>query len=158
MTARQQKSERPIFAPRPFRLVGEDVRERLIELVRQLPIDELRPLQVMIREEPPKRKLTQQALMWVGPLADIAEQAEVEGNRFSAETWHTYFKAQFLPEQFDPELCLDGYEKWGFDPVGDRVLTGSTTMLTVRGMSDFIEQIYAFGASLGVQFSDEVRR
>ena len=36
---------------------------------------------------------------------------------------------------------------------GGQHLVGSTTQLTVRGFSDFLEQVFAFGSSLGVQFS-----
>ena len=41
-----------------------------------------------------------------------------------------------------------------YDPAGERVLIGSTTQLTTLGMSRYIEQIEAYGASeLGVRFT-----
>ena len=52
----------------------------------------------------------------------------------------------------DAEFLI--YKKWGITPVGDRVLIGSTTQLTVRGMSEYLSQVYAYGASIGVQFTD----
>lgn len=149
----KQKSNRPPLARRPFRLVSEEVRERIIAAVRHLPIDELRPIEVVFQEEQKKRKLDQNAALWAGPLRDISEQAWLDGKQFSAETWASYFKVQLLPEQYDPELCLESYRKWDVDPAGDRVLVGSTTQLTQKGHAQYREAIEAFGASLGVQFS-----
>lgn len=146
------KSNRPPMQPRTFRLNSEEVRERVINTVRNLPIDTLRPLEVVLREEQKKRKPDQSALMFAGPLRDIAEQAFLDGRQFSVDTWHEYFKRQLLPEAFDPELCLENYRKWDIDPAGDRVLVGSTKQLTVKGMAQYIESIHAFGASLGVMF------
>ena len=51
-----------------------------------------------------------------------------------------------------PELCKEGYIKWDVDPLGERVLVGSTTQLTVRGYSDYLEQVHVLGAEMGVQF------
>lgn len=151
---KQPKSNRPLLARRPFRLVDEQVRERIIAAVHHLPIDTLRPIEVVFQEEQKKRKLDQNALMFAGPLRDIAEQAYLDGRQFSVEVWHEYFKRQLLPEAYDPELCMENYTKWSVDPAGDRVLVGSTTQLTVRGMAQYIEAIQAFGASLGVQFHE----
>lgn len=147
-----EKSNRPPMQPRTFRLTSEEVRERIINTVRNLPIDTLRPLEIVVREEQKKRKPDQNALMWAGPLKDISEQAWLDGQQFAAETWHIYFRRQLLPEAFDPELCLENYCKWAIDPAGDRVLVGSTKQLTVKGMAQHLEGIHAFGASLGVQF------
>lgn len=146
------KSERPPLARRPFRLVSEDVRERIISALRHLPIDELRPLEVVFQEEQKKRKLDQNAALWAGPLRDISEQAWLDGKQYSAEVWGFFFKRQLLPETYDPELCMENYSKWSIDPAGDRVLVGSTTQLTQKGHSQYREAIEAFGASLGVEF------
>lgn len=113
----------------------------------------------MIQEQPKQRGPTQNALMWTGPLADISAQCWVSGRRFSDVVWHEYFKAQYLPEQYDPELCLrDDYTKWDFDPAGNRVLVGSTTELTVKGFAQYLEQIFAHGANNGVEFSADPRQ
>lgn len=141
------------FAKRKFEMRSEQARESLLALVRNLPLDDKKPLQVVIEEYRPVRKLDQNALYWSGPLRDIAEQAFLDGRQYSAEIWAHYFKVQFLPEDFDPIQCKDGYVKWQFDPMGERILTGSTTQLTVAGFSAYLEQIFAFGGSLGVEFS-----
>lgn len=151
-------SARPQFQLRTFRLVGIDQRDRLLALVGNLPIDTQKPLEVVIREEKKARKLDQNALYWAGPLRDIAEQAWVHGRQYSAEVFHEYFKREFLPDpdhsDFDDTNVKDGYRKWADMPNGMRVLVGSTTQLTVKGMSAYLEQVYAAGANLGVQFSE----
>lgn len=146
------KSDRPQMKQHQFILRDDDIRKRAIAILQHMPIDRNRPIQVLFREEPKKRKSDQNALMFAGPLRDIAEQAWLDGRQFSVEIWHEYFKRQLLPEFFDAELCLESYSKWAIDPAGDRILVGSTTQLTVTGMAQYIEQIHAFGANLGVQF------
>jgi hypothetical protein len=128
----------------------EQARESAIALIRNLPLDDLRPIMVTVEEFKKSRKLDQNALMWGGPLKDISEQAWLEGRQYSDEIWAHYFKEQFLPDEFDEELCMPGYEKWNFDPAGGRVLVGSTTKLTVKGFAQYLESVYAFGANLGV--------
>ncbi len=140
------------FQQRTFRLVGAQQVAGLIGLIGNLPIDEVHPLEVVIREEKRVRKLDQNSLMWAGPLKDIAEQAWVCGRQYSAEVWNEYFKRQYLPEK-ECDKTKDGYAKWAFlPPAGPRILIGSTTQLTVRGMAEYLEQVYAYGSSLGVQF------
>jgi len=117
-----------------------------------LPLDAENPIEVVIRERVKPRKMSQNALMWSGPLKDIAEQAWVAGKRFSAEAWHEHFKREYLPEEYAPELCREGYAKWQITPRGDRVLVGSTTDLTVKGMAQYLQQIEAAGAQMGVEF------
>lgn len=146
------KSNRPAMQPRKFILRDEKVRDSLLALVRNLPIDPLRPVEVVAREEVKARKPDQNAALWAGPLRDISEQAWLDGRQYSPEVWAQYFKRQLLPESFDPELTMENYAKWAIDPAGDRILIGSTTQLTVKGHSQYREAIEAFGASLGVRF------
>lgn len=140
------------FDKRVLILRDEAVRERALALVRNLPMDADKPLQIVVDEYRPPRKPDQNALMWAGPLRDIAEQAWLEGRKYSAEAWHELLKMELLPEEFDPQLCREGYEKWTITPKGDRALIGTTTKLTVKGFAQYLESVYAFGASLGVQF------
>lgn len=138
--------------PKSFLLIGASQQEAAARFLANLPLDADEPLEVVVRERVKPRKMSQNALMWVGPLADIAEQAWVGGKRFTAEAWHEHFKRELLPEEFDAELCLDGYVKWQITPRGDRALVGSTTMLTVKGMAQYLTQVEAAGAELGVEF------
>jgi hypothetical protein len=144
---------RQSFVTRPFLLRSEQVRDSLIAVIRNLPIDADKPLEIVVREQVKARKLSQQALLFAGPMTDIAQQAWFNGRQFSVEVLHEFCKREFLPEAFDPELCKEGYQKWDVDPLGERVLVGSTTMLTVKGYRIYLEQIFSFGASQGVQFT-----
>lgn len=145
--------KRQPFALRKIRLIGAEQVERAIAILRNVPLDADKPLELLVREEVKQRKLDANALMWAGPLRDLSQQAWLDGRQFSAEVWHSFCKREFLPEEFDPELCLEGYRKWDVDPAGNRVLVGSTTMLTIKGMSQHLEQMHALGGSLGVEFS-----
>lgn len=140
------------FATRTFLVSSEQVRDNLLAAVRNMPIDAKKPLQVLIREEVKARKLDQQALLFAGPMRDISEQAWFEGRQHSVEVLHAYLKRELLPEDFDPELCVEGYVKWEVDPGDNRVLVGSTKQLTIKGYSLYLEGVFAFGAGLGVEF------
>lgn len=147
-------SARDKFPERRILLRTREQIDRVLALLPNVPLDSDKPLELLIREQVRARKLDQNALMWSGPLADIAAQARIDGRQFSAEVWHEFAKKEFLPDEFDPELCLEGYVKWGFDPKGDRILIGSTKQLTVKGFSQYLEQLHAFGGSLGVEFHE----
>lgn len=143
------------FEQRRLLLRGLEQVERAIALLRTLPLDDKKPLEVLVREEVKARKLDQNALMWAGPLKDIAEQAWIDQRQYSAAVWHEFFKSQFLPEFYDPDLCKDEkYLKWDEGPGGGQVLVGSSTDLTIKGFAQYLEQIHAFGANLGVEFHE----
>lgn len=147
--------DRPAFKTRTIRLIGEQQAEVAVAALRHVPIDPEHPIEFVLREERKTRKPDQNAAYHAGPLRDIAEQAWIAGRQYSAEVWHEYFKRQYLPEDDDPDiesLAREGYRKWAYDPAGERVLIGSTTQLTVRGMAQYMVQVEAHGASLGVQF------
>jgi len=141
------------FTTRVIHLRGELQRNTLLSLIPNLPLDYDKPLTVTIEAFKEKRKPDHNAAYWSGPLKDIAEQTWIEGRQFSAVVLHEYFKEQFLPDDFIDDECLKGYQKYEFDPAGNRKLVGSTTMLTKKGFAIFMEQVMAFGASLGVLFS-----
>lgn len=148
MSARRDK-----YPARKILLRTELQRQIAETALRNAPLDADKPLEFLLREEVKVRKLDQNALMWRGPLFDIAEQAYVDGRTFSAKVWHEHFKEEYLPEEFDPELCRDGYRKWDTCPKGNRKLVGSTTELTVRGFALYLKQVEAFAQTeLGVQF------
>ncbi|MCV5968699.1 recombination protein NinB, partial [Lactococcus petauri] len=67
--------------------------ETVIQLVKNMPLDPIAPIEVVFREQVKVRKPTQNSLLWAGALSDIASQAWVNGRQFSAEVWHEYFKS-----------------------------------------------------------------
>lgn len=119
-----------------------------------LPVNEEFPIQVKFSEPDKQRVLSQQQLMFAGPLKDISEQVWTEGRRYSADVWHEYFKELFLPEEFEESITLAGYVKWEILPNGRRALIGSTQQLTTKGFGQYLDEIYAYGASeWGVKFN-----
>ena len=85
------------------------------------------------------RTKPQNARYWgKGVLAQIAEQAAVNGKLFAAETWHEQFKRQFIGV---------------IDLPNGQVIGKSSTDLTTAEFSDFCTQVEAFTATdLGVTF------
>jgi len=142
------------YLQKTFRLIGKSQAEVAINAIQNAPIDSEYPLEVIIRKEQKGRSLNANALMWAGPLNDIAQQAWVHGRQYSALIWHEYFKEKFLPDFPDPKLVKEGYRKYEETPDGKRVLVGSTSKLTKLGFSNYMEQIYAYGADLGVRFRE----
>ena len=144
---------RPPIDPITVLLRGTSQDAYLAKVIPNLPHDPERPLQVLIREEPRKRKLSLNDAMWAGPLRDIAKQAWHNGRQYSAEEWHEGFKALFLPDPDDPEfdpshvVDPDAYRKWSINPVtGSRMCVGSTTQLTDAGMHVYLVRMEAFAA------------
>ena len=150
--------KRQTYPRRVILLRTESDKRTAMTIIDNAPLDGIKPLQLTLGEEVKARKPDQNSLMWAGPLKDIAHQVYLDGRTYSPELWHEYFKKEYLPEEFDPELCKEGYQKWDYDPSGDRVCIGSTTELTVKGFSQYLEQIYAFGAEQGVHFGVDERR
>jgi len=150
--------KREKYPTRKIRLVGELQRSHAITLLHSLPIDDKKPLEIVIREEVKPRKQDQNSLMWSCQLKCIAEQAYVNGRTYSSEVWHEHMKEMFLPETFQsPEhqadIVKEGYRKYDTSPSGKRILVGSTTELTVKGFAIYLQQVEAFGANLGVIYS-----
>ena len=149
--------KRDKFITRPILLKTESQRNIIRCLVDSLPCDADHPIEVVVREPVKVRGMDANARMWVGPLKDIAEQGYVNGRTYSAEVWHEHFKIDHLPDEtaddFDPSHVKEGYRKWDYTPAGDRVLIGSTTQLTVKGFAQYLTQVEAAGANIGVQFS-----
>lgn len=145
---------RPTYQTRKIRLTGELQLETARAMLDHAPLDPGRPLELVLREESKVRGLDANAAMWAGPLRDIAEQAwyGTPPRQYSDKTWHETYKRLYLPEEFDAELCKEGYRKWDFDRDGERVLIGSTTQLTVKGFAQYLTQVEADGAGMGVEF------
>ena len=133
-------------------LVGEMQKQTAIQLINNAPIDGLKPLEFVLREEVKIRKETQNALMWTSALKDITEQVWLDGRQYSDKVWHQHFKELFLPEEYIEGITKEGYVKWDYLPNGDRRLVGSTTELTRKGFAEYMDKVYAYGGDLGVLF------
>ena len=96
-----------------------------------------RPLQVTVEEYAAKRSTAANARYWA-LLEDIAEQAVVDGKRFSREVWHEWAKNKFAPMQ-------DG-------PAG--LMPTSTTQMTKDEFARFMTQVEVYAVQeLGVEFA-----
>lgn len=144
--------KRARFPTRKILVVSPAQLSTAVAVLKTVPVDAANPIEIRIGEQVKGRNKDQNALMWAGPLRDIANQAYVNGQTYSIDVWHEHFKREFLPEEADTELTREGYQKWRHLPSGERILKASTGDLTTKGFSIYLEQIYAYGASLGVQF------
>lgn len=125
------------------------IREAAMKAVASLPLDPT--FEIEIREHKTRRNNDQNSRMWVR-LNEIASQAWIQGRQYDADTLHEYCKREFLPE-----TCYQGVSKWTVLPNGERALRMSTGHLTVSEFADYLTQIEAFGAELGVLFSANPR-
>jgi len=142
--------------PRKLRLISKAVAMNASALMHNLPCDGT--IEVVVREYKKPSSHEQRKLMWGIRLAEIAEQAWVDGKQFSKETWHEYLKELYLPEGFIEGETLDGYQKWVELPNGQRHMIGSTTRLTTKGQCIYMEKVEAYSVvELGVRFSADER-
>lgn len=96
-----------------------------------------RPVMVEITECKAKRSGEQNRRYWA-ILEDIAEQAVVDGKRFSREVWHEHFKDMFAPKQEGPR----------------GLVAMSTTQMNKQGFSEYCEHIESYAVQyLSVEFA-----
>lgn len=141
--------KREKYRTRSIILLSDQQKEIACAAIRNAPDG----VECLIREPVKARTPDANSRMWAGPLRDISEQAWYNGRQYSDLVWHDTYKRLYLPEDFDQELTKDGYHKWEHDRDGNKVLVGSTTQLTKKGFAIYLEQVYADGAKMGVQFS-----
>lgn len=102
--------------------------------------------EVKVQEE--DRTLQQNAFYWGACLRDISEQASIGGQRYTADAWHELFKRQFLGYRVK-KVAVAGAKRKRIT----RQLR-STTDLSVRAMTKYLEQVQAFAVTdLGVRFT-----
>ncbi len=138
------------YPVRKFFLLDEDVRARALAALKNAPLG----IEVVFREEEKKRSRDANSYQWAGMLGDFAREGWIDGKRYSEEVWHVWLKTKFLPDQPTDGLTLKGYRKWIEMPDGSMSMVGSTTKLTTRGFSKYLEECMAFGAQeLGIRFT-----
>lgn len=97
-----------------------------------------KPLAVSVDEYAAKRSTSANARYWA-LLEDIAEQAVVDGKRFSREVWHEHLKSKFAPLQEGPG---------GLMPT-------STTQMNKEDFARYMTQIEVYAVqTLGVEFAE----
>ena len=97
-------------------------------------LEENAELEVCIRPYNSKRSIEQNRRLW-SIYGKLADEAWVNGRRYSAETWHEYCKGMFL-----------GYELKAM-PDGTEIKTPiSTTTLNTAEMTDYQNRLQAWAA------------
>lgn len=149
------KSKREKFQARKFLLSSEKVRDSVLALVRNLPIDELRPLEIIVQEEARKRGLDQNAYYWLR-LSEAAEQCWLEGRAYGSDVWHEYCRKNVMPDEITTK---DGVRRSKWIEMPDGALTViSTTQLEKACFAEYTTICEAFFANLGVRFSADPRQ
>lgn len=121
---------------RKFIIQNEDIRQRALSAVRELPLG----MEVVLKEA--SRSLDQNALLW--PLLhELSQQVDWYGHKLTAEEWKDLMTAGLKKQKAVPGI--DG----GFVVVG-----GSTSKMTKGEFSDLLELIYSFGAERGVEWKE----
>lgn len=108
--------------------------------IRRLQFATSRPWEVVVRAYKQKRSHEQNRRYWA-LLRDIAEQLRPDGQRFSEESYHEYFKSRLIGME---ELVLPNGEP--------RLRAMSTTALSTEEFSDYCLGIEAWAAGRGVLF------
>jgi hypothetical protein len=134
-----------------FRIHNESSKSTVAAIVQRIPIDKVSV--VTIEPETKKRTRDQNSMNWAGMLEDFSNQAKLSERHFSAAVWHEYLKEKFLPECYKEGETLKDYVKWIEMPGGHLKMVGSTTKLTTKGFSDYLEKCYAFGCELDIRFT-----
>ncbi len=142
------------FKPRNILLRSEIQRDTAISLINSLPLDDARPLEIVVREQVKVRGLDQNGFYFLR-LGEIADQAWFNGKQYSTDIWHAYAKRNILP---DVVMLKDGSEvsKWIESPDGSLEVI-STTLLEKGCFANYTKLVEAFGASLGVEYSANPR-
>lgn len=106
-------------------------------------------VRIRAEEAEDERSLRQNRFMWGVVLREIAEQAQINGERWSAEAWHEYVKRTYLGYEFRRVVVAGRKRK------STTKTLRSTTRLSVKRMSDYLDKVMAFAVTdLGVAFSE----
>jgi len=126
----------------------------VVDLVRQWagPMAERgTPLRVLVARKQASRRMALNVFMWAGILDQIAEQTFVGQYRFSAGAFHEFLKQEYLPD-----TCSKGVEKWSYHGDGTRSLRMSTSDLDDAEFDLYLLSIQAHAAiEWGVVFQDQ---
>lgn len=131
-----------------FHLINESVRQNAINFIRQLPVNEKRPLILDVREM--TRTLEQNKKMWP-LLKDLSDQVVWYGNKYDSDDWKDLITALVAKSKKQEQRMAPGLD-------GGVVMFGQrTSKMTIPQMVEVIEAIYWFGTQQGVHFSEKSR-
>lgn len=129
-----------------FHLANDAVKQNAINFIRQLPVDQKRPLVVDIKE--PSRTNAQNNKMWP-LLEDLSEQVVWFGNKYDKEDWKDLITAMIAKSKKQELRTAPGLD-------GGIVMFGQrTSKMNIPQMVEVIEAIYWFGTQQHVNFSEK---
>lgn len=131
-----------------FHLVNEAIKQNAINFIRELPVDEKRPMVLDIKEA--TRTAIQNRKMWP-LLKDLSDQVIWFGNKYDSDDWKDLITALVAKSKKQEQRMAPGLD-------GGVVMFGQrTSKMNIRQMVEVIEAIYWFGTQQGVSFSDKSR-
>lgn len=148
--SKEVKHKRNPIAKITVLIRSEQQKELLVSKIGNLPVDEDKPIQIIISEQTKARGLDQNGLMWK-LISEISAQGWINKRQYSKDCWHKYLKDNEMPEEVE---LKDGTlrSKWVEQIDGGRDVI-STTELSARFFAEYVTIIEAFGCSIGVMFS-----
>lgn len=127
-------------------LVNEAVRNRVIEQIRNLPVNPDDPLVVEIKV---KTRSMEQNDKFHAMLGDIAKQATWQGDTYDLYGWKNLLVSGHTIATKQPYKLVTGIE-------GELVnVREQTSKMGVKRMTSLIEYTTAWGVSNGVHFNDK---
>ena len=135
-------------------LSSQQVKDACIKAIKAVDLSAKPVMEISIKKFVKQRTTAQNSLQWVGMLADFSLQGIMRGRKYDCDIWHEFLKRSFMPEQHEEGITLEGYVKWRELPDGTLQCIASTTKLTPKGISEYWERCYEFGArELEIRFS-----
>ncbi|WP_233115607.1 recombination protein NinB [Aggregatibacter actinomycetemcomitans] len=130
---------------KPFFLRDQCIKNNCLDLIKELPTDDKKPLVVKI--QPMTRNLEQNAKLHA-MLSDISNQCEFGGEKRDINTWKMIFCSAHRIATGDKAEMAIGLE-------GEVInLRESTAQMSVKRMASLIEYVTAWGVANGVKFND----
>lgn len=154
MEARRQFDKRVIL------LRGEEQRDLLLRIVARLPVDELRPLRIVIDDPLPAKSRDQEA-KYHAMIGDIARQYEHCGRRWAEDDMKRILIDQFKRDTIkDPDIA-GLWHSMGVMEMAPALDGSGVVMLGVQSRKFplrlaivFIEWLYALGAELKIKWTE----
>lgn len=103
---------------------------------------------LVLEIRPEKRSDAQNRLLHAA-LADIAQQVEWRGQKFTVEIWKRLCVAAWLREKKEQPMLIPALDGNGFDVIFEK-----TSKLSTAQCSELVEWCFAFGAEHDVKFRD----
>jgi hypothetical protein len=122
-----------------FVLSGDTAWKQFVSLMKanaKACIERGTPIRLIVTTEERRRTPEANAFYWGVVLREISEQAWVNGNQFTADTWHEYYAEQYCPRV---EVTLPSGEIFS--------RRKSTSDMTQKEFADYMTRVQANAAS-----------